>query len=281
MAILRSLLLAATVVLTALAVTPVSDSDMTNLLNEGGVSLAMKAQPMWFFGQAMNQPPCIPAWATTSDGKQTPSAALCGWPNTGCNCKVPGVGIGNPSPDFPVYYTYAKCNGNEVRVAYNLFYEKDGFTPDGTFGHRYDWERVVVIWGKSDDGNWRQSKLLLSQHSGYDTQTWAGIQNTFNDADAALARGGGNGRTNLDHPKVYVAWSKHANYEDRNTGWNDALSQLTDNAFRSQDWWSYTKRENFIRADTSTDIGRLIGGFNWGDATSNPAHVHESLCSAS
>ena len=124
-----------------------------------------------------------------------------------------------------------------------------------------DWERVVVIWGKSDDGNWRQSKLLLSQHSGYNTQAWPDIQNTFNDADSSLSRGGDNGRTNLDHPKVYVAWSKHANYEDRNTvrkpklsfslftakpsvrkGWNDVLSQLTDNAFRSQDWWSFTKR---------------------------------------
>lgn len=80
-----------------------------------------------------------------------------------------------------------------------------------------DWERVVVIWSKSSDGNWRQSKLFLSQHSGYDKQAWSDVQNTFNDADASLPRGGDNGRTNLDHPKVYVAWGKHANYEDRNT----------------------------------------------------------------
>jgi hypothetical protein len=110
----------------ALAVTPISDTEMTNLLNAGGVDLAMRAQPMWFFGQAMNQPPCYPTWATTSNGAQTPSAGLCAWPNAGCNCRKPGVGISNPGPDFPIYYTYQKCNANEVRVAYNVFYEKDG-----------------------------------------------------------------------------------------------------------------------------------------------------------
>lgn len=66
----------------AMAVTPVSDSQMNDLLNEGGVSLAMKAQPMFFFGQAMNQPPCIPTFATQGD-KQTPPADLCDWPDAG------------------------------------------------------------------------------------------------------------------------------------------------------------------------------------------------------
>ncbi len=80
---------------------------------------------------------------------------------------------------------------------------------------------------------------MLSQHSGYQTIDWASIQNTFNTADAALPRGGDNGRQNLDHAKVYVAWSKHAHYQDRNTGWNDPASQLTNNAFRSQDWWYF------------------------------------------
>lgn len=80
-----------------------------------------------------------------------------------------------------------------------------------------DWERVIVEWAKGSDSNWTPSKLLLSQHSGYDTLNWTDIQNTFNTADGTLQRGGDNGRTNLDHPKVYIAWSKHANYDDRNT----------------------------------------------------------------
>lgn len=80
-----------------------------------------------------------------------------------------------------------------------------------------DWERVIVEWAKGSDSNWTPSKLLLSQHSGYGTFNWSDIQNTFNTADGTLQRGGDNGRQNLDHPKVYVAWSKHANYDDRNT----------------------------------------------------------------
>lgn len=44
----------------------------------------------------------------------------------GCNCRKPGVAIGNPSPVFPVYYTYKQCNAGDIRVSLNLFYEKDG-----------------------------------------------------------------------------------------------------------------------------------------------------------
>ncbi|KAK1763092.1 hypothetical protein QBC33DRAFT_459994 [Phialemonium atrogriseum] len=252
---------------------------MTGLLNAGGVDLALAAAPMWFFGQALNQPPCYPTSATDSSGGQTPAAGLCAWPNAGCGCRNPGVGIGNAGPSFPVYYSYQKCTDGEVRVAYNLFYQKDGFTPNGLFGHGYDWERVIVIWAKNGD-NWAPSQLLLSQHSGYGRKSWGNIQNTFNTADAGLARGGDNGRRNLDHAKVYVAWSKHAIYDDRNTGWNDVLAQLTDNAFRSQDWWYFPTAGDYLRADGSTSLGQKLAGFNWGDATSHPALVHQGLCSA-
>ncbi|KAK3329278.1 hypothetical protein B0H66DRAFT_17938 [Apodospora peruviana] len=278
---MRSILAGAALVLTtALAVTPVSDNAMNGLLNAGGVDLAYAAAPMWFFGQSQNRPPCYPTNATTAGGQQTPSAALCDHPNVGCNCRQPGVGITNPGPPFPVYYTYQKCNSSEVRVAYNLFYEKDGVNPEGLLGHRYDWERVIVIWGlQQADNTWVPSHLLLSQHSGYQSLNWGDIQNTFNTADAALPRGGDNGLKNRDHAKVYVAWSKHAHYNDRNTGWNDPVSQLTNNAFRSQDWWYFPARSDYLRADRSTAIGNTIASYNWGDATSYPALVHDSLCS--
>jgi len=110
---------------TALAVTPITDGQMSDLLNAGGVSLAMLAQPMWFFGQALNHPPCYPTWAT-QNGQQTASGALCSWPDAGCHCRNPGVSIGNAGPDFPIYYSYQKCTATEIRVAYNVFYEKDG-----------------------------------------------------------------------------------------------------------------------------------------------------------
>jgi len=119
----------------AWAVTHVSDGDMNTMLNSGGVNLAIAAAPMWFFGQALNQPPCYPTNALDGSGNQVPSGGLCNWPNAGCNCRTPGVPISNPGPSFPVYFTFQKCTDTEVRVAYNLFYQKDGFNPDKIFGH--------------------------------------------------------------------------------------------------------------------------------------------------
>lgn len=76
--------------LASAGLTQVSDSDMNDLLNQGGVDLALRAQPMWFFGQSLNQPPCIPTFASTPDNKQTPASKLCDWPDVGCDCRTPG-----------------------------------------------------------------------------------------------------------------------------------------------------------------------------------------------
>jgi hypothetical protein len=117
------------------AVTQITNNEMQSLLDVGGIDLADRYAPLWFFGQAQNQPPCYPTWAfggspTTNDvyddNHKTPAAAQCDYPSVGCNCRNPGVGIGNAGPAFPVYYTYRQCNESEVRVVYNLFYEKDG-----------------------------------------------------------------------------------------------------------------------------------------------------------
>lgn len=118
-----------------LAVTQITDDEMSSLLDAGGVDLADRYAPMWFFGQTRNQPPCYPTWAfggspdsadVYDDSHKTPAAGQCDYPDVGCNCRNPGVEIGNAGPAFPIYYTYQKCNDGEVRVVYNLFYEKDG-----------------------------------------------------------------------------------------------------------------------------------------------------------
>ncbi|KAF4995611.1 hypothetical protein FGRMN_5002 [Fusarium graminum] len=260
------------------SVTPVPDKRMTDWLNAGGVPIAMAAQPMWFFGQSQNQPPCYPTWAIQR-GKQTPGSEPCNFPNVGCNCRNPNIRIGNPGPDFPIYYTYNKCNNDEIRVAYHVFFEKDGFAFFGKGGHKYDWERVIVVWARGKDNYWRQSQLFMSRHRGYDKKKWGDIQNTFSSRDANKSRGGKNGQKNLDHPKVYVGWAKHAIFHDRNTGWNDPLSQLLDNEFRSQDWWHYHSQRSYIRADGSTKVGVQIGHLDWGEASSTPISTHERLCS--
>lgn len=117
------------------ALSQITDDEMGSLLDAGGVDLAHRYAPMWFFGQALNQPPCYPTWTyggspntadVYDDAHKTPGAPQCDYPDVGCNCRNPGVGVGNAGPAFPVYYTYQRCSDTEVRVVYNLFYEKDG-----------------------------------------------------------------------------------------------------------------------------------------------------------
>lgn len=61
---------------------------------------------------------------------------------------------------------------------------------------------------------------------------WATVQNTFNydNTDEQAGR-------NKDGAKIYVGWGKHAMFADRNTGWNDVVSQGCGREFRSADWW--------------------------------------------
>ncbi|KAL7934963.1 hypothetical protein V8C35DRAFT_326751 [Trichoderma chlorosporum] len=244
--------------------------------------LAVQAGPMFFFGQAEGYKPCYPTYAMTgSDSagyQQVAAGALCNWPNPGCNCVNPDKPIKNPGQAFPVYINVKMCSNIEVRVAYNLFYSKDGWNPLNTGGHYYPWERVIIRWIKFADGTWRPDEILLSSHSSYKRIWWKDIQNTFAHSEFSAAQGGSNGRKNLDHPKVYVAWSKHAHFDSRNTGWIDAASQLDDRAFRSDDWWHAPN--NFIVVEDKNTVGLWLDYFNWGKATSDPASVYKGLCSA-
>lgn len=110
-----------------------------------------------------------------------------------------------------------------------------------------DWERVIIIHSRDDNKMWAPSRALLSSHSGYHNLAWGDIQNTLTTEEIqAGAANDPNGVRNNDHPKVYVSWSKHAHFDTRNTGWNDPLSQSTDNAFRSNDWWHYVSKKNYV-----------------------------------
>jgi hypothetical protein len=80
--------------------------------------------------------------------------------------------------------------------------------------------------------------------------------------------------------KVYVGWSKHPNFDDRNTGFNDVISQSLDRAFRSQDWWYYVDPMYYVKSDGDTDAGKALRAANWGSAGSNPPSVHDGMCDA-
>ncbi|KAJ6007382.1 hypothetical protein N7540_011358 [Penicillium herquei] len=274
------------------ALTKISDDDMNSLLDSGGLDLANRYAPIWFFGQAMNQPPCYPIWAfsgsptkpdTYSNVSKTPAAPQCEYPNVGCHCRNPGVNIGNPGPAFPIYYTFQRCNETEIRVVYNLFYEKDGAKVGFIeTGHNYDWERVIIIHSRNDDHMWAPSRALLSAHSGYHNLAWGNIHSTLStdQINAGQAKNP-DGIRNEDHPKVYIAWSKHPNFDTRETGFNDPISQSLDDAFRSDDWWHYVDPQYYILSDNSTEAGKALGATNWGSATSNPPLVQARVCHAS
>lgn len=132
---LKSWVRLAALVAPVAAVTQIPDKEMTSLLRSGGADLAQRYAPMWFFGQAEKEPPCYPTWAyggsptkgdVYDDGHKTKPAGQCEYPNVGCKCRNPDVDIGNAGPAFPIYYTFRRCSDTEVRVVYNLFYEKDG-----------------------------------------------------------------------------------------------------------------------------------------------------------
>ncbi|QUC17383.1 uncharacterized protein UV8b_01624 [Ustilaginoidea virens] len=261
------------------AAATLSDGEMNTLLRTDAVSLAMKAQPMFLMGQMLRRQPCIPTFATNGSAQARPSK-LCDWPDAACDCRAPNVPVGTPLPSFPVYFVYSQCSNSSVRVAYNLFYTKDGYTPENLFGHPLDWERVVVVWNRTRPDEWSPSRLFLSQHTGYQRIDWGRIKNTFATGDSARPRGGCDGVKNLDHPKVYIANAKHDMHQEKKTAFVDVLSQLTDNAFRSDDWWYFPQRGDYILADLSTSIGRLIASFDWHEADASPNKVAAKLCSA-
>ncbi|KAK3949807.1 hypothetical protein QBC32DRAFT_399958 [Pseudoneurospora amorphoporcata] len=220
---------------------------MKSSLYGDGIDLAAAGAPMWFFGETQGHYPCYPTSAVNSEGNQTPPAELCNFPDTGCNCREPWTTAGQLDPSFPVYFSMKECDSEEVQVAYNLFYEKDGFSPEGLFGHAYDWEYVVVVWKKTTHGENGSS-------------SWSPTHET------------------TDKPKVYVSWGKHAHYAEPMTNRTTLLQEMIENAYRGEDWWYYPREDDLIRADRSTNIGKLIESFDWGKAVGNPAVVHDRLC---
>ncbi|UKZ76845.1 hypothetical protein TrVFT333_004560 [Trichoderma virens FT-333] len=188
--------------------------------------LASKWAPIFYFSQSQSKVPCIPEWAVLDDGDgaQNTPVDRCQYPDVGCKCRNPGVGINNAiSGYFPTYYTYYKCTDTQIRIQYALYYRKDGFK-DATvdYGHGHDWEWVIVDIRKSGN-SWAPLRLWMSQHSGGQWLNWGDIQNTSNDPDVGQ---GHQGYRNEDHPKVYAAWAKHGFFHTRNTGYNDPGASL-------------------------------------------------------
>ncbi|CCC06349.1 hypothetical protein SMACR_00564 [Sordaria macrospora] len=244
-----------------------SAEQMRQSLSGDGIDLAAAGAPVWFFGEPQGHFPCYPTFPVNDEGQQTPAGELCDFPDTDCNCREPWISDGKFDPSFPVYFSFRECDSEEVQVAYNLFYEKDGFSPEGIFGHAYDWEYVIVIWkktayGENGDSSWSPTHLLLSAHGKLASHNWMDC-----DMDEETGK-----------PKVYTSWAKHAHYAEPMTNKTTLLREMTEDAYRGEDWWYYPREDDLIKADRSTDMGKLIESFDWGQAVGNPAVVHDRLC---
>lgn len=107
---------------------------------------------------------------------------------------------------------------------------------------------MVVIHSRGDDNTWAPSRALYSSHSGYHNYAWKDIHSTLatdevQNAETKPPEGG----KDKDHPMVYVAWSKHAQFDTTNKIWLGPIAQSTDNAYRSGDWWRYVDRKHYVR----------------------------------
>lgn len=255
MKILSLLLLAAT----AVAQTPVADgSSLTEF--------AFAARPYWKFSRALDHDTCWPSYATNSSGDIVEAAELKAFPVAGQG------GCPDVLTSFPVYWVGRQCAEGDIRIAYNLFFKKDGFALAGTsvLGHEYDWERVIVKWNKTDDGYVRTS-ALYSQHLGQEEIEWLALETSAELAIDTLA-------TDLDHPSAYVAWAKHLIYEDAKTGFTSSLDQFTGNAYRSDDYKWLNSAAELIEVSLDSELWTKFDAYDWGSASSDPVYVYGNLC---
>lgn len=261
---------------TVYANTPLSNEYVDeSLARDNGIDIAMASRPMWHFGRRAGKEPCYPSEALINGQQHGTSPPK--WPNSRGECASPGVPAGHPdmSNPFPNYFTVDRCGEDELRVVYSVYYSHDGHSTSVAMpwtGHMHDWERVIVVW-RRENNEWTRKSLLLSYHSGYEEIAWDKVQNTFNYDDTTKQ-----GAKNLDGAKIYVGASKHANFDSRNTGWNDPGSQGCKREFRSRDWYYMADSEHMVAAGAGTEAGNAIESQNWGSADGFPSATQRDVC---
>ncbi|KAI5782682.1 hypothetical protein EDC01DRAFT_664510, partial [Geopyxis carbonaria] len=253
--------------------TPIDSTTMDlYLTDKGGFELAMAARPMWHFATMRpafylkKYATCYPS-AALIDGQQHGSAPN-KWPDAGTGCATPGT-------PFPTYYVVKRCSDSEIRVIYSVYYQHDGFSNVLIAkGHEHDWERIIVVWTRdANTGVWTRSRLLMSMHSGYTEKSWGSVQSTFDGDNTAE-----NNAKDRDAPKIYAGWGKHPNFDNKETGWRDSISQGCQREYRTDNWAYWPGAEEMVWAANGSEEGERMKAFNWGSATGGPWVVEESVC---
>ncbi|AKH86241.1 hypothetical protein AA958_33015 [Streptomyces sp. CNQ-509] len=100
---------------------------------------------------------CYPTPAIGPDGTVNPGLEPGGALDGGCR---DAADLDNTNG-----YSRAKCNNGWCAVVYGLYFEKDQALPGtGLFGHRHDWEHVV-LWIRDDQAQY----VSTSAHGDFDT----------------------------------------------------------------------------------------------------------------
>ncbi|WP_330289298.1 NPP1 family protein [Streptomyces sp. NBC_00576] len=125
-----------------------------NPLPENASTFQKKYQPLWDY----DSDSCFPAAAVDASGKLNG-----GLDNTGSitgGCRTNHLGKANT-------YSQSWCKNGWCAYVYGLYFEKDQ-TLNGAdaFGHRHDWESVVVFQKQGEES---PRFLSASRHGGYST----------------------------------------------------------------------------------------------------------------
>jgi hypothetical protein len=242
----------------AVANTPLT-ADPNDLSNFVAASI-----PQWYFARANGHDACWPAPAFVNGAQHAP-APLKAWPDSDTGCPQRGT-------PFPTYTGVRTCFGTEVRVAFTLYWPKDGFWNAGVKnGHAHDFEYVVVGWRYYGNNQWVRSQLWLSTHGKHRVErNWNKVQTLTRLPGENTAGKGG------DYPRVFVGYGKHAMFNNQG-GVADIASTTNANEYRHADYPGFL-RTSFVPVTNWNAIGAKFEQYNWGDASSNPTAVYRKLC---
>jgi hypothetical protein len=215
-----------------------------------------RSYPQWNFDRAVGNDVCWPA-DPIAGGNQHPGSGGGPWPNADKDCPP----VNTP---FPTFYSVKECNDSEIRASFTIYQPYSGFAP---FGHRHDFEYIVMVWTREGE-TWTRNRLLMSTHGKHRTRNWSEAESwTYDGGHAALG---------LERPRIFVGWGSHAMFNDQG-GLTDIASQGNDNESRHAKYpvWADWR----VEVTDDNDVAKTFEKYDWGSATSNPQHVSKNLCS--
>ncbi|KAL8627243.1 hypothetical protein Q9189_007064 [Teloschistes chrysophthalmus] len=188
-------------------------------LEETDFAPAVDAMPVWMFSTTQKEfGPCYPEGATNTTGNgPNPGTNVGISASPGEDCMDPGVPTTGPytlSNPFPTYVGAMWCeNVKEWRVQFYNYYVHDGILSG--FGHKHDWEGVVVKWKQDPEGDWwHRAGAIYNKHCMHDHYSWDQLNTVHVDVPGTTDVRDERQGLNREHPKVYVGFFSHASFPE-------------------------------------------------------------------